>query len=247
MSLDVDLNLEIDRDRPDAESDSTTKAWRGGRYGEGYVLNLWNGNHGLADEGSYFTANTVPGTAVASAVNATVSETAGNFIYIKNNDAPDNGRSERIYLDYIRLLMTVVPASATAGHFFIKMDRGDRYTSGGSQLTPLNTNIGKPSNEISQIFCGALTTTAPSPSARLACRGVLRSAIPVVNDEFVFKFGGVESPTSIQLGGTAAQRMVIPCPPIVLAPQTNACMQLWFPSNSVTPPSFEVEIGMIER
>lgn len=108
MSLDVSLSVEIDRQLPDAESDSTEKTLRGGRYGEAYVLPLAPTLHWVADEGTYQIVTTpVPGTGVAFAVNASVSETAGNFLYFKNNDVIGNSRNKRVYLHYIRLITTL--------------------------------------------------------------------------------------------------------------------------------------------
>lgn len=88
-------------------------------------------------------------------------------------------------------ISTAVPAAGLSGHFFLKVDNRDRYASGGTQLTPINVNIDGGTGSISQLFVGAVTTVAPSPAARLLCRGVIRSAIPVVNDEYVFRFGSV--------------------------------------------------------
>lgn len=248
MSLDVTLNVEVDRQIPDAESDGTEKPFRGGRYGEGYILPLAPTMHWISDEGTYQIATTpTPGTSIAFAVNTGVSETAGNYLYLKNNDVQGNARAQRLYLHYIRLIMTAVPAAGISGHFFVKVDNRDRYASGGTQLAPANGNIDGGAGTISQAYVGAITTLAPTPSARLLSRGVLRSVIPVVNDEYIFKFGGIEMGDSSTLGGIVAQRMVIPCPPVILGPQSNMCLQLWFPSNAVTPASFEVEMGWFER
>lgn len=249
MAFDVDLSVEIDRQRPDAESDSTSKTLRGARYGEAYVVPITPPTtHSLADEGSYQVAlNPTPGTAIAFVVNTVVSETAGNYLYVKNNDSQGNSRCARIYLDYIRLICTTAPASATSGHFFLKVDNKDRYTSGGTQITPTNVNIDTGTSTVSQMYVGALTTTAPSQSARLIGRGILRSVISVVNDEWVLKFGCSTDGASIGLAGATAQRMVIPCAPLMLGPQDNLCLQLWFPANATTAPQFEVECGWYER
>src|SRR5712691_6449457 len=111
----------------------------------------------LADEGNYFVAtNPTPGTAIAFAVNAAVSETAGYFLSIKNND-PANGK--RIYPDYSRLICAVAPVSATAGDMFIKLDSAG-FTSGGSAITAVNPNYDSAATSISQINAGALTTAA---------------------------------------------------------------------------------------
>lgn len=248
MPLDVDLNVEVDRDRPDAESDSTTKPLRAGRYGEAYVLNLFNSNHMLGDEGSYFVAtNPTPGTPVSFVINTSVSETAGNLLYIKNNDSIGNGRAKRIYVDFIRLINGTAAAAATSSHYFIKVDRVDRYTTGGTQLTPSNSNTDQASSSVAQIFMGAITTATPSPSIRTLSRGVLRASIPLTLDETIFKFGGVEGAGSVSLSAAGAQRMTIPCPPVILGPQANMCLQVWNPGNSVTAPTYEIEIGIIER
>lgn len=246
--MDISLNIEIDRQLPDAESDSTEKTLRGGRYGEAYVLSLAPTTHWLADEGTYQVAlNPTPGTGIAAAVNASVSETAGNYVYFKNNDVVGNSRNKRVYLQYIKLICTATPISGLSAHYFMKVDNKDRYVSGGTVINPNNVNIDGGVGTISQLYMGAITTLAPTPSARLLARGVLRSVIPVVNDEYIFKFGSIEMGDSILLGGAVAQRMVIPCPPLILGPQDNLSLQLWFPSNAVTPASFELETGYWER
>lgn len=248
MGLDVDLNVEVDRQLPDAESDSTTKPLRAGRYGEAYTLSLVPTTHLLADEGTYQVGlSPTPGTGVAFVVNASVSETAGNFLYIKNNDSQGNVRAKRIYLDYIRLILAVAPAAGISVHYFMKVDNKDRYSSGGTQVTPNNANIDTGVGTVSQVFAGAVVTLAPSPSARLVSRGVMRSVIPVVNDEWIFKCGAAGDGSSSSLAGTLAQRMVIPCAPVVIGPQDNLCLQIWFPSNATTPAQFEYELGWWER
>lgn len=250
MSLDLTLNVEIDRQLPDAESDSTEKTLRGGRYGEAYVLPIMPTMHLLADEGTYQVATTpTPGTGVPFVVNAGVSETAGNFIYWKNNESQGNTRAKRVYVSYIRLIMTALPAAGVSGHAFLKVDNTSRAAAapGGTQIVPVNANIDSGTGTVSQIWVGANTTTAPSASARLVDRVVLRSILPIINDEWVFAFGPSSIHGSIGLATATAQRMVVPCLPLILGPQDNFCLQLWFPSNAVTPASFEVVAGFWER
>jgi hypothetical protein len=248
MSLDIALNVEIDRQLPDAESDSTEKPLRGGRYGEAYSIPIWPEKWTLSDEGTYqIGTSPVPGTGIAFAVNASVSETAGNFIYLKNNESQGNTRAKRIYMDYLRLICTAIPAAGVSGQFFLKVDNKDRYTSGGTQITPVNANIDSGTGTVGQFYAGAITTIAPSPSARTIGRGVLRSIIPALNDEYIFSFGQDSAGSGISLATSTAQRMTIPCGPLVIGPQNNLCLQLWFPSNAVTPASFEIDAGWSER
>jgi hypothetical protein len=44
-----------------------------------------------------------------------------------------------------------------------------------------------------------------------------------------------------------ALRMPIVLPPVVIAPQSFALVQLWFPGNAATASQFEFEMGMFER
>lgn len=248
MSIDAVSIVEIDRALPDAESDSTEKPLRGGRYGEAYVVQTGgNSFHMVADEGAYKVSMTVPGTGITAAINATVSETAGNFMYIKNNDSLSNTRGKTLYPHYLRLICTTLPASAASLHAFFKLDNKDRYTSGGSLLTTVNPNMGAGQGTAAQVYAGALTTTAPSPSSYAINRTVMRSVIPVLNDEWLFTFGHMDGGAGLSLGGNVAQRMIIPCPPIIIAPQSNLCMQLWGPSNAVTAGVYEIELGFFER
>lgn len=246
--MDFVPQVEIDRQLPDAESDNTQGSIRGGRYREQYNIPIYPFPTALSDEGTYIIGTSpTPGTGIPFVVNTGVSEIAGNFIYLKNNDAPENSRVKRVYPHYLRLICTAPPAAGISGHYLLKVDNKDRYTSGGSSISPVNCNISGGTGTVAQLYAGALTTISPSPSARLLSRGVMRSLIPVINDEWMFSFGCADAPGAGSLGGTIAQRMPIPVPPIILGPQANMCLQLWFPSNAVTPPSFEFEFGWFER
>lgn len=248
MSIDALMNVEVDRQLPDAESDSTEKALRGGRYGEAYTVSVLPTMDVLADEGTFRLAlNPTPGTGIAAAINASVSETAGNFLNIKNNDAINNGRAKFIYMHYLRLILTALPASATSVQYFLKLDIVNRYTSGGTVLTPSSPNLAGGQASVAQLWAGALTTVAPSQSAALVSRGVMRSIIPSINDEWIFNFGTESFAGSISLAAANAQRMTVPCAPIIIGPQQNLSFQVWAPVNSVTPPSFELEVGWFER
>lgn len=202
-----------------------------------------------ADDGRYFVStNPTPGTGINFAVNAAVSETAGYFLTVQNTATAVGGAAaksgSRVYLDYLRLICVAVPASATAGELFVKVDSAGR-TSGGTQCPPVNPNFDSAAASVSDVWAGAITTAARA-SARLVARAKLRAAIPVAGDEWNFVFGSQEHSTAQVLNGTNSQRMPIGLAPVVLAPQSFALLQLWFPGNAATPASFEFELGLIE-
>jgi len=237
------------RDKPTPAVAGNETQVRVTRYGEKVVQQLNGGQYGIADEGSYFVAtNPTPLTALAANTNgpATLSETAGYFLVMRNTDG-SGGRARRIYLDFLRLIHTTqVITSATAGHYFFKLGPlPTHYTSGGSALTPLNVNGDSGNDSIAAVNAGALTTVADS-AARLVDRGMLRSVITVLGDEWIFKFGTVEAGGTSTLGGTVALRMTIPCPPIIVPPGWHLSLGLIFPSGAATP-SFEIGVGWWER
>ncbi len=201
-----------------------------------------------AQNGQYFVArNPTPGTALAFAVSASVSETAGNFLALKNNSSPGATTEKKIILDFIRLICKTAPASGTAGYFYAALNSDTaKYTSGGTELTAVQTNMNESGASVAKVYAGALTTIAAAATARVVAGGVLRTAIPVVGDEWILKFGQDVASGYSLLGGTATERMIIPCPPVILGPQHTLTLQMWFPSNATTAAQFEVEAGWIE-
>jgi hypothetical protein len=222
------------------------------RYGESYAHNLISTKHSLADEGSYFAlSNPTLGTQVTFAVRATFLDTAAMFA-IRNGWTPGDSRAKRVYLDFVKLLFTgtpVIPASAISAIIAVKIDDKDRTPSAGFRGpdTPSNVNMDDGTISKAQIYqfsAGEMTVPASGPSARLAARAVMKSAIPVTQDELVTYFGPIESSGSV---GTGAGRYVSHCNPAIIGPQQWAVVHIWFPSNATTAGQFEYELGLFER
>lgn len=249
--MDIMVKGMVHRNRPDANPEYTEEEFRLSKYGEPMVASMIPTTHILSDEGSYYTTSSpTAGTGLAFAVTAAASDTAGNFLVIKNNDnVSDTPNNKRLYLAYIKLICTVAPATATAGQFKMNVDGflTQRYTAGGTALTPVNTNMDIGNYSVAQVYAGALTTVALSSSARQVGRGVLRTVIPVVNDEYIFHFGSVDWEANQSLATATAVRESIPCAPVILGPQQTFTLGLWFPGNATTAGSFEVECGWWER
>lgn len=226
--------------------DQLAAAARIGPRRELYVSTIIPDYKLVADEGSYLVGTSpTPGTPLSYQVSAAFSDTVA-LLSLRNADG-SNGK--RIYLDYIRLIMgATVPASATAGQFAMKLDSGSARASAGTVLTPVNPNIDVGNASIADLRYNP-TVAAVTGAARLISRGVLRSVIPVANDEWFFTFGTVEKSSAISLGGAVAQRMMIPCPPVVLGVNTNETFffHVWFPGNAATAGQFELECGWFER
>lgn len=241
----------VHRIRPDANPEYTEEEFRLTKYGSLYVESIIPTSHMLADEGSYYmTSSPTPGTGLPFAITAAASDTAGNFLVIKNNDnTTDSPNILRMYLQYIKLICTVAPATATAAQFKMNVDGflNSRYTSGGTALPAVTPNMDIGNKSISQVYAGALVTTALSSSSRQVGRGQLRTVIPAVGDEYMFTFGATESAQQASIATATAIRETTQCAPVIIGPQQFFSLGLWFPGNATTAASFEVECGWWER
>ena len=203
--------------------------------------------HPVAAAGQYFVAtNPTVSTAVAYAVQASFSETVPYIILRTKAGYPQR---KLIYLEYIKLITAVTPASSTSAQFAITIDNIDRLSTGGTDITPQNPNMSAPRESACTLTVGTPTATANSGARRLIARGLLRSAIPVTGDTYMLNFGNMEKSTGQVISGTSAIGAMYHCPPVVLEAgnQVQSCLlHLWFPSNVTTAATFEFEMGWWE-
>lgn len=240
---------------PQADQKAPVTNVRGGRYGEQYVLPLVPTKHMLADEGTYFIAtNVTPGTAQPYNIQAAFSDTTP-LLYIQNNDSKANPFARRMYLDYIKLICSVAPASSTGARFALKTDPQLRTLSTNNTLaiTPTSPNSDVATQSVCSINAqnngAASVLTASSGSARLVANAST-GGIPIVGDELVLVCGPADP--GPYPGLTAAQavcpgRKVSCLPPIILGPNSALTLFAWFPSNAATGLSYEFEMGWWER
>jgi hypothetical protein len=228
----------------------TANGARGGRYGEQYVQNIIPGKQSLADEGSYYVAtNPTLGTGVATTTSITTfsdTTTSGLFI-ISNRESPSDVNAKRIYLDYMKLLVTAVAASATVQSIAVRVQNNLRVaTANSANITPVNVNndLGSPSVCGIQAFsAGSMTMPASDPSFRTVGRSNLGGLL-VLGDELVTQFGGVDMSGSAT--SATAGRKVSVMPPVVIGPNQCATIYFWATA-SAGAASFEYELTWWER
>lgn len=220
------------------------------------VAHIWDDDTTLSDEGGYFVAtNPTPGTGIAQTIcvddAATASSTHAQFaptVLIYNNANANSQNAPSLYLRYVRLLCTAAPASATSWQYSLRMDPVQRYSSGGSLLTPVQPNPLSIKSSQALVYFGAIVPTAlPSANARLVGRGQWNSAIPVVGDQYSYNFGAPSGANDMLSGGATAKNATMWCPPVVIPPGWSLAIDQWGPSNAATPASWEVEMGWVER
>lgn len=239
---------ETHRDLPGTSySEGAAVPLRSSKRGELGVQAFGKSRVALADEGSYFVAtNPTPGTAIAGIAATGAFSDAESLLFLRNANTP--GTNKRIYLDYLRLSVTVAGTNGTDVRFVSKLDKGtSRYTSGGSAITPVNVNIDSTDTSGATLYFGALVTAAASSDARLVGNGLIRNVITVVGDEYVFDFGGATAaPPAHAIAGTAIARVTIPHAPVVIGPEQMFVLSLHAASQTVAS-QYEFELGFWER
>ena len=258
MSLpDTDVQVwgRVSRAKPQAIPETQEVPARTTRYGALVTESIVPTKHVLSDEGSYFMAtNPTPGTAIAygsAGTQASFSDTVP-FMIIKNGDT-SSAIGKRLYIDYLKLIQIggTAPATTTSVNAALKIDSKNRDPTAGTLTStiPQNMNADDATGSVSQILvpAGAVATIpAASSAARLVGRALLKGGPTLLLDEYTIQFGGADHPPQ---GGylTTVSSYVTRMGPLVIGPQENAVLYLWFPGGATNPFSFEFELGLWER
>ncbi len=212
----------IGRALPSRATDGTQMPARYGARGEQVVLPLTAGKlHGLADEGSYFVAtNPTVGTGIAG-IAAADGYNAAETLFLLYNQSTD-AEAVRIYLDFLELQCTVVDTGGTDIRFDHHIDNTDRFTSGGTNITPVSPNMDSSASAKGRLRFGAVVSASASTSVRYLGGRQLSSTDLVANDLMLFTYGGSNGysaqTTNLTEEATASRIWQVSCPPVVLGP-----------------------------
>jgi len=240
--------MAIARSLPTGSADSTAIATpsRTGTYGEAYTLPMGSKQTFYADEGSYYLVNTTtPGTGVAghvAPVAADLSTKPMILIY--------NGGAKNITLDFIKVRMTAIGASASTTDFDSWYDQAGatRYSSGGTAMTPVNCRSDFYGSSSSGVVYFGAVVTGTAVNAKRCGHSRVRSVIAVVEDQYIFTFGqAVQTPNAaLPTTGTNQLVAVVPMAPIVIAPGGNFLFVKWGVTQNGAD-SYDCEVGYWER
>lgn len=214
-----------------------------------------------AAQGYYYKAvNATPSTGIiASSTQQTFVATKGLFCI--QNTAPATS-NVFLFLDYLKLLVTVADVASTSVQYLGVLDNTLRYSSGGTQLVTPGTAASNngPTNTrrrlvgtIPQaaIFYGDLTFAAEGSQVVRCARGAIKAGaanITQPNDELYFGFG-----PSADAGAGSSKTSAATTPTIYrqnlgmvsIAPQGSFVLNLWQPAVT-TGFTAEVEVGWWE-
>lgn len=256
MGTEVLIKGRVSRDLPQKDTTGSREgaAIRINDYDEVFVMTPVRKSHLLANEGAYFTTNNAQSGIASPAVTAFGATTP--IAVVSNNDTPGG---KRMFLDYMAWITTAAGSFASAGvnlQLVVVTDAGDRYTSGG---TDLSNNIVNPNQDgpvksgIAKVRFGAITAAAATGAARVQVglriiRPVVSATVAdVVGETKLFNFGAVEGMLNGSITVANANNIPMPLPPIIIGPQQ--CALFYFLMNGTTPAaaSYAPEFAWWER
>jgi hypothetical protein len=246
----VQLLLPGARNDDNQSSDVPARMWP---YGEQAVMPVMRKQHILCDEASYFVANNAQ-TSTLITTTAAVDYTKPYILVYNGN--PSNGRN--LYLDYASLTNVVAGSAASALTYTgmsVQIDTGNRYSSGGTSLTPKSPNMNSTSQASgASVYVGQITATAATGAARtiVGLRNI-RPAVSatvagVIGDNIVMNFGGVEGISAGTI--TIANPSIIPValPPVVIGPGQSALICVFYAaSGTPVAAGYAPELAFWER
>jgi hypothetical protein len=181
------------------------------------------------------------GTTAPTAFSATVA-----LMTMYNSVVPGTAGAKRIYPLWLALEVRAAGTNGTSFQYALNLDTGNRFSSGGTPITPVNPNMDSSLTSIATMNFGAITATAAN-NARRVKHGQIRPVIKVIGDVYLFLFGQpIASAPGADIGGTNVQAIPVHCPPVVIGPNQSLVLHEIAPSQSVAA-SYEFSMGWVER
>lgn len=209
---------------------------------------IFPGDFALADEGSFFvsTLAATASTAVACTSQALADTNPALALF---NGQPTGSGSFNVYLRYIKCRMSVVQGSSTHLDYSLLTDNLL------VKLTTLGTAIGTPqcTNTLAGTssrlvgYGGVNIAAAQTASGRRVGAGAVENGLPVAFDNFLFVFGEPVWTGAMVGTQTLVKTIVVPCAPVILAPQWWFTLGLWGASSAASAATLAFEIGFSER
>lgn len=253
VDVNADVRVDVAESLPAPTADGAQSKIRGGKYDEQYVIPILRKTHALALEGSYYITHNNQ-TGIATGTSVAFSATAP-FLILYNGNTTLN---KNWLVDYINLVTTTSPGGAsgcTNLQIVGVLDAGNRYASGGSQISAnfVNPHGGKGNTPQGAVYCGNLTATATNNPRTVIPIRVLRPAVSgtvfdVVGEEKYLNFGAQETMQSGAITVASANMISKPLPPIIIPPLQSFLLYLIL-NGAATPTAgnYAPEIGIIER
>ena len=169
-------------------------------------------------------------------------------LLIINSASPSNPNAPTIFPRYIKLKAGTGATftSATDYCYTIRCDnQAAKYTSGGSIITPYNSNTNVSAASVALIYAGALVTLAQAAGGRLLYNGQIQGQSRWLRT-CGYSPSAIPPRPAIYSVHTGLKALSIALGPVGIAPGWNMQLDLFGTANAGTYAA-EIEIGYAER
>ena len=214
------------------------------------VSSIFPGDYGACDEGSFFTANLAATASTAVALTTQALGKTNPALAIVNPYPVGGAQSYNIYPRYIKILLTVVVAGATTAQHVGTLDSlNPKLTTVGTALGgATNTNSASGITSRAALYAGVNIAGTDTANARTVHTGTIANSIPIALDSWTFAFGEpVTAASSVIETAATVKQMLVPLPPVVIAPGWTYTLGFWGASWAATALTFSIDVGWIER
>ena len=204
----------------------------------------------VADSGGMYVAS-MPAASLGAGIAGNASGVA-TFVETTPYIILVNLGLKTIYPVHLRMHTVAVGTGNTTGaqNWTFTIDPVNRYTSGGTALVPVNTNMTSPNQSGAEIYVGGtLVATAASPLRVIVGHQATKYGhIEIVHDCLQFNFGGAEQcdPCSFINNTSTNSHYTVNFAPVAIGPGHSFIAYRWVASNSALP-TYEVEMAYFEK
>lgn len=215
--------------------------------GEQFVIPLLTPNQAAAAEDSYYTFAVTgtrgTGAAIGNATGVTYLATQALLIVANLNPAggPD------IILDELVIKVDSVGTAGTFWHIYHALDSGNRYSSAGTALAPINAAGNAPTG-VTGAMGGSPVATSATAAARDLGHNLILNGVGVAFQQIRIKFGATENGNGglFVVPGTNIANSTVYAPPVVIHPGFSYVMNEFQTARTAAVVG-ELFLGMIVR
>ncbi len=220
------------------------------QFGNVVTQSIGEHRHTLADQGTYYVAHnttndaatTILGHAAPKLADADATLTKP-LIHLRMSPTS----ALRAYLDFIEIEVVTAPTGGTADNWACQLDTGTtRVTTAGTALTLVNGNMQSGNTPDLVPQAGAIVAGAEGTSCRVLGFGTSRSAIAIIGDRYLWRFGD-EPSSGDNIVATAASRHLFNMPPVILGATDQLLLAVYDSSDAQSVAAvYKVRMGWWE-
>jgi hypothetical protein len=210
------------------------------------MSNVLKGDYLAADEGKFFTSTQGIVASTALALTTTALAQVNPTVVVFNGQPPGG---KNLYMRHAKLTTTTIVAAITSVQHvgILNGDLSAHTTVGTLMSTPANNNGSLDNPSLAKVWGGVNIMSTPAAKSRLVHSGEVDNDGPVALDNWTLVYGESGVP-DVKIGAVATlvRHVVIPIPPVIVAPQQFYTLGFWGVAWAATAASYRIDVGWLE-